>query len=199
MKVRKVPLRRFEYSGTLSDVDEANKLAAEFRTTVLTDRDLHERVSAVRAYEGGVELTRDRRERRRSSRSRGLTRSTRRRTSSASRISTSSSSPSRSDCSSCPRCPRSRARRTSGRTLPSTCVPSFSSSRGSESDPFRPQWEEYAYADKVREKQRRSENAAIKASREARLGAKRPLEGTLVVEGEVVVPAKKKVDRKSVV
>lgn len=45
LKVRKVPLRKFEYSGTLSDADEANKLAAEFRTTVLTDRDLHERVS----------------------------------------------------------------------------------------------------------------------------------------------------------
>lgn len=36
-------------------------------------------------------------------------------------------------------------------------------------------WEEYAYADKVREKQRRQEAAAVKASLEARLGAKRPL------------------------
>lgn len=37
--------------------------------------------------------------------------------------------------------------------------------------PFRIQWEQYAYADVVREKQRREEAAAIKASREARLEA----------------------------
>ena len=48
MKVRKVPLRPFDYPSTtgFSTADEANNLAAEFRKVVLTDRDIWERVSS---------------------------------------------------------------------------------------------------------------------------------------------------------
>jgi ATP-dependent RNA helicase DDX55/SPB4 len=44
LKVRKVPLRKFEYASTTTDAQEAETLASELRTVVLSDRDLHERV-----------------------------------------------------------------------------------------------------------------------------------------------------------
>ena len=55
------------------------------------------------------------------------------------------------------------------------------------------QWEEYSYNDKVREKQRRQEAEAVKASLEARLGSKRAAvaEGGAVATPEEVPAAKK--------
>lgn len=53
------------------------------------------------------------------------------------------------------------------------------------------QWDNYAYADKVREKQRRQEAAAIKASLEARQG-KRAADGAPLAEAEVPDPKKAK-------
>jgi ATP-dependent RNA helicase DDX55/SPB4 len=53
------------------------------------------------------------------------------------------------------------------------------------------QWDNYAYADKVREKQRRQEAAAIKASLEARQG-KRAAEAAPLADAEVLNPKKAK-------
>lgn len=52
LRVRKVPLTRFEYpneDGT-SDKEAAMKLSQEFREIVKKDRDLHERVSLLLKY-----------------------------------------------------------------------------------------------------------------------------------------------------
>ncbi|KAK4701255.1 ATP-dependent RNA helicase DDX55/SPB4, partial [Phenoliferia sp. Uapishka_3] len=176
LKVRKVPLRKFEVAP-LPGVDP-DSLAADFRKTVLTDRDLHEKgtkafVSFARAYSKheasyifrikDLDLV-------------GLAKSF--------------------GLLKLPKMPEIKGKEVQWQEVVvdvrlSIFIPCY------EKLTVRlTQWEEYSYSDKVREKQRRSELAALKASLEARSGAKRAaLESGLVVDGEVDLPAAKKLKK----
>ncbi|KAL8276635.1 hypothetical protein RQP46_010984 [Phenoliferia psychrophenolica] len=134
LKVRKVPLRRFEVR-LLPDVD-ANSLSADFRKTVLTDRDLHEKgtkafVSFARAY-------------------------------------------SKHEASYIFRI-KDLDLVALAKSFGLLKLPKMPEVKGKEAqwEEVEVDWEEYAYSDKVREKQRRQEAEAVKASLEARLGLKR--------------------------
>ncbi|KAI5477116.1 DNA/RNA helicase, DEAD/DEAH box type [Pseudohyphozyma bogoriensis] len=149
LKVRKVPLRKFEYSSQ-PDAEPltADSLAAEFRKVVLTDRDLQERgtkafVSFARAYSKheasyifrikDLDLVK-------LAKSYGLLR--------------------------LPKMPELKGKEATWPVV--------------ELD-----WDNYAYADKVREKQRKQELAVLRASIEARNGKKRALTtDETPVEGE---------------